>query len=325
MRQNRFVRASRLEQQLARIGDLRKGPPDAVREELRALLGNRSQHIVAKAAQAAGVLQLIELDGELRDAFERFFANPLVNDPRTVALTEIVKALVALEAQADSVYLRGMRHRQFDSMSGDTAIDMRSQSGIGLARSGYSAAPLELAEMLRDEAPHCRASAARALAACDPAAAEPLLRFKALAGDPEPAVLEECLSALLEINPEGSLVFVKRFLASGDLASAESAAMALGGCRHSEALAVLTAEWRRRNERQLRRAILLAIATMRRDQAIEFLLATVAREDPGDARDAIFALRLHREDEKIRARLREVVETRGDRGLEEVFHGAFPL
>lgn len=69
-----------------------------------------------------------------------------------------------------------------------------------------------------------------------PREAELLLRSKARAGDERPAIIGECFSALMSVEPEGSLDFVAQWLAKPDGALRELAALALGESRVPAAL-----------------------------------------------------------------------------------------
>src|SRR5262249_61044298 len=104
------------------------------------------------------------------------------------------------------------------------AVESRGSCALGLVRRGYRAALLELADLLADPEPLARISAARAIASRGGEDALPLLRLKARAGDAEPRVSAECLSALMRLAPARSLPFVAGFLQAQDPTVAEGAA-----------------------------------------------------------------------------------------------------
>ena len=188
---------------------------------------------------------------------------------------------------------------------------------------------LVAAELLADAELPGRIAAARAIGYYRGEPALPVLRLKVLAGDAEPAVIGECLLAMMQISVERSLPFVERLLGSDDSALAEAAAMALGESRALEALAPLTQWWERTVDPDLSRTGLLAIAMLRRDEAIAFLLDRV-KDDPGPlAREAIRAFEIYRSDERMLERLRKVLAARTDLDLlpffEEEFSSALPL
>ncbi|HEY8201729.1 MAG TPA: hypothetical protein VII47_10275, partial [Actinomycetota bacterium] len=60
----------------------------------------------------------------------------------------------------------------------------------------------------------------------------------------------------------------------------------------------------------LREALLLAVATLRREEALEFLLALLRDGPAEDAAGALAALALHRGDDALRARVVEVASSR---------------
>jgi hypothetical protein len=148
---------------------------------------------------------------------------------------------------------------------------------------------VEIADLLADREIPVRKMAAQALAYSENPAAVPLLRLKALVGDDDPQVLGEVLTALLSLAPHPSLAFVERFLDRDDVAIAEAAALALGASRRPEALAILGGFWERTIDVALRRAALLAVAMLKHDEAIDYLLGHVRDSAPLHAREAIRA------------------------------------
>ena len=125
-------------------------------------------------------------------------------DPRCLAKTAITGALLKLEFEDPQFWLAGLRYRQLEPGWGDaadSAVDVRCHSALALANSRYSRATSELAILLNDPERGARIGAARALSCCNPLAAEPLLRFKVVAGDVDAEVLGEAFSGLLAIAP----------------------------------------------------------------------------------------------------------------------------
>src|SRR5262249_60112568 len=93
----------------------------------------------------------------------------------------------------------------------DTAAPLRALCGLGMVQIGSPDAMIELSTLLADREADARIGAARALAHCG-ATAAPLLRFKVLTGDEEPAALAECLSGLMISAPNSSFDFVANFV-----------------------------------------------------------------------------------------------------------------
>jgi HEAT repeat protein len=143
-----------------------------------------------------------------------------------------------------------------------------------------------------------------------------------LIGDEDPAVLTECLGALLRLAPEPSLPFVVRFLNRDGEATQEAAALALGGSRLEPAFTALRQWWERTPEPGLRRTALLAIAMSKRDAAIDFLLNLIAEGDGPSARDAVAALAMYRHDDALAGRVREAAR-RADVDLRQALRDAF--
>jgi HEAT repeat protein len=171
----------------------------------------------------------------------------------------------------------------------DTAVDLRGSAALALGETGGHDVLVDLAELLADPEPPVRISATRALAAYGSESGIPLLHLKALSPEPEPRVIAECLLSLLRLDEAGQKAFVASFLDKGD-ALAEASALALGESRSSEAFALLRDWLPQAARRGLSRTALIAIASLRRDEAIELLLAVVREESPPVAREAMQAL-----------------------------------
>ncbi|MBC8074192.1 MAG: hypothetical protein IAG13_38085, partial [Deltaproteobacteria bacterium] len=140
--------------------------------------------------------------------------------------------------------------------------------------------------------------------------------------EPEPEVLGECFAALLELVGAPAVVDVARYLRHADAATAEAAALALGGSRLPGAFTTL----READESLIggdgRRIRLLAIALVREPEAWAYLLGLVEHGATPAAEDAIRAIATFRHDDELMARVSETVARRGDtdiqRTLEEL-------
>jgi HEAT repeat protein len=236
--------------------------------------------------------------------------------------------LYRIGAAETETYLRGIRHVQMEPVWGgraDTATALRGTCALALVRMHYHDYLSELAELLADREAPARRMAAQALAYSENVNAVPLLRFQALVGDEEPQVVGECLLALLTIAPAASIDFVARFLDRPDEEEevAEAAALALGGSRLEAAFPFLKDCWEHHFHPTLRRSTLLAIAMLKRDEPIDYLLTHVAESAPMHARDALQALAIYRHDPKLRAQVEKSLKRREDKALREVFEKAF--
>src|SRR5262249_46175669 len=141
-----------------------------------------------------------------------------------------------IDCDDDEAFRHGVRHVQLEPVWGgraDTAAPLRALCALGLVQVGSPEAMIELATLLADPEADARIGAAHALGNCGLAAA-PLLRFKVLTGDSESAVLSECLSGLMKIDPAGSLEFVARFVDPAHSTLYEPAAIALAESRLPE-------------------------------------------------------------------------------------------
>ena len=160
----------------------------------------------------------------------------------------------------------------------DSAPPLRAAALVALARAeGASSLPI-LVDAMADPAKDVRIAAAVALGAVGTEGAGLVLRLKVRLGDKDPDVLSECLGGLLAVDPEENLPLVAEFLDPGNAAACEAAAMALGKSRLPEALDPLKACWQRSHSAELRQHILLAIAILRRPDAIDYLMELVASE-----------------------------------------------
>ncbi len=288
-----MARKRPLEATLVALRRVRDDPEsEESRVELRRVLQSEGSHAVARAAALVGELQLEPLVHELTACFSRFFDDLPRGDPGCSAKTAIVESLRRLGHADERLYRRAARHVQMEPVFGgrvDTAVDLRGAAALALGETGGHDVLVDLAELLADQEPPVRISAARAVAAYGSDAGVPLLRLKALSPEPEPRVVSECLLALLRLDPAGQKLFVAVFLEKKD-ALAEAAAVALGESRSREAFVILRDWLPRATRRGLSRMAFLAIASLRRDEAVELLLGVLREEPPPAAREALQAL-----------------------------------
>ncbi|MGC9521278.1 MAG: HEAT repeat domain-containing protein [Anaerolineae bacterium] len=310
-------KSQRLEDRLASLGALRADPTSE--ESLQALqkaLTSKANHVVARAAEIVGEFQLTELEGDVVAAFDRFMTNAQKTDPGCAAKTSIVEALYRMEAYQPDIFLQGIGHVQLEPVYGgkeDTAAKLRGVSALGLVRINYPNVMLQLAQLLADPEADARMSAARAVGYSGLDAGVPLLRFKSLIGDPHPQVLCECFTALLQLSPEPSLSFVAGFLHQDDVAVQEAAAVALGESRLVQALPFLETAWEDAVDDDLRRALLFAIAFLRHERALDFLLSLV-KKGGRSGEDALAALGMYRGDPRVWERVEAVLGERDRAG-----------
>ena len=205
---------------LRALAEAARRPNDGASVALvRDLLAHRSNHVVARAARAAGEADLAALAPDLIAAFPRFLEDPVRRDPGCAAKTQIVHALLALNYAAPDVYLRGAAHVQREPGFGppiDTAPELRATSAMALVVIGHPAALTICVNLLVDPEPAARAGGLRGLTASGRPDVALLMRLFALRGDVDPGVLADAFVALLALSSDDAVPFVAERLASGD-------------------------------------------------------------------------------------------------------------
>ena len=293
-----------------------------LKRELASFLRHKSNHVVSAAAGTAERLEAVALAQDLVDAFQELMKDPAKRDPGCQALIAIAKALISMDDPSAKVYFAGLHHVQMEGSFGppiDAAAPLRGLCAQGLARMGHADALLECVNLLADKEVPARVGAIRAIADSGDIAGALLLRLKALLGDKEDEVIGECFAGLLRLAPAPSLDFVAGFLKSAPEEIRERAALALGESHLAAAFPVLREAWAETAQAVGRRTLLLSIAMLRLDEAVEFLLTRVAEDREAAAADALAALGLYGRDESVRKRIEEIVGKRESPGLKAVF------
>ena len=293
---------------------------------LRKALRGRSSHAAAKAAEIAAELAIDAVVEDMREAFDRFMVKPVQSDPGCAAKEAIVDALQQMGVAAGELYAKGIAHRQMEPVWGgrvDTAARLRGLCGIGFARIRDERTLAELAVLLADPEPEARRMAAQALAYNADPAAVPLLRYKSLVGDEDGEVLMEAMRALLELDPSRSVDFIANFLREERGEMAEAAALALGASRSEEAFVILRDWWKRASEPSLKGSAALALAMLRRETSIDYLVEILGGDSVLDARHVLAALAIYRHDGQLRERVESVVREGGNASLRKEFDRTF--
>ena len=331
----------------------------ASRDVIAQALASRRSFAVAAAAKVVAEASLRELLDTLPPAFDRIAKGGADADPNCRAKTAIASALHQLEWNDPDFFLRNITFVQRDKVWGgsvDTAAEVRGACALGLAALHDDRAVGAITGLLVDPEWVARLHAARALGGCGRVEAEAALRFKALAGDPEPQVNTEVFLSLLTISPRTAFSFVASFLdehdeehglqqaltagepvrgahctmCGADRSSSEradAAAIALGQSHHDQAFATLRdySERSRELDPERRRVALLAIAMVRSPEALAHLVGLVESGAVDAALDALGALGMHRYDEELRRRVERAAELRGGarilKALREAFGG----
>jgi hypothetical protein len=322
-----MAKAPSTEDALAAIHAIRQTPEKHdLKRDLAPFLRHKSNHVVAAAAATAERLEVSALAPDLVGAFERLMGNPAKLDAGCKASIAITQALVQMDDSAAKVYFAGIRRVQMEGSFGppvDVAAPLRGLCARGLARMGHPDALLECVTLLVDREVPARAGAIRAIADAGRPEGVLLLRLKALVGDKEIEVTGECFGALLSLDPAASVEFVAKFLNSDAEGIGEQAALALGESRLAAAFDVLREAWERGGAAERRRTLLVAIAMLRSDPALEFLLERLAAESGPVAADALAGLAFYARDEAVLSRVEAIVRRRADGALEAVFAREF--
>jgi HEAT repeat protein len=281
--------------------------------------------VAAAAADTVGRLEVGTLAQPLAVAFLEWMKNPAERDPRCDALTAIAKTLAALDHPAAEVYLAGIRHVQMEGSFGppvDAAAALRGFCAQGLVRMSHPDALRECVTLLADPEPVARCGAVRAISETGQYAGVLLLRFAALIGNKDEELTAECFAGLLRLEPAESIEFVAKFLNSRSDEIAERAALALGESRLPAAFPLLRAAWEATAQATLRRTLLLAMAMLRQDEAVEFLLTRLAEDGEKSALDALAALSLYSR-ESVRSQIQETLAKRKSPALQRAFEKDF--
>lgn len=315
--------SSRLEERLAEIAAL-EGTGTLGTEQVRLLrqaIGAGSSLLIGRAAAVVRKRGIASLVPDLVAAFHDLLGKPAKVDKGCLAKTAVAESLNALGCTDEEPFLRGVRHRQWEPTYGkmlETAARLRAECAMGLARISHPRAAQEILPLLVDAEPEARAAGVRALAYLGGDAGDVLLRMKALVGDEHPAVVGECLSALVKMDPAGAVAFVRGFLASPDLMIVEEAAMALATMQDSRAARILCACRTSRVDQAFRERMLLPIAMTRCEEALEHLYAVIVEEPAESAIAALKAAAIYQHDPLWSSRIKQAVDLREDPAVSRV-------
>ncbi|MDD9966676.1 MAG: HEAT repeat domain-containing protein [Myxococcales bacterium] len=316
-----MARRRSIDEQVRAIQGLRDVPDSPeVRTALADGLASKHSVLTAAAAQVIARTELQGLEEQLVAAFERLMHEPVKRDKGCFAKTAIADALYRLECDQDALFLRGIRHTQFEPVYGgreDTAATLRGTSALALVRCHHPGVMLELARLLSDPQATARVAAADAIAyTLDEGAGAPLLRFKILTGDADVRVTAACFGALLRLSREQAISFVAECALDQDHEAREAAVLALGEARLKDALAPLSAIAEEPASGELAQVAHLAIAMLRNDAAWDYLVETIEDASEPRARAAIEALSHYRHDSSLHTRVMAATAARADPQLE---------
>lgn len=282
------------EAELATLEALRDVAPEAAEPELVKALKLRNNLLVSKAAAATLHHRLTSLTPDLVAAFPRFLENPAKSDPQCWAKNALAKTLAGFEYQEPELFLAGMRHIQLEPVwggSADTAGTLRGTCALALVqcRELNSHRVLTyLTPLLADKELSVRVNAVRAVEQVGTDSAALLLRLRAELASDEAELLGACYSGVLAVEGPAAIPWAAQFLPLEDDPAAE-AAMAIAQTHTPEALQILRTTFAKARDPWFRSAVLSAIALTRQQEATDWLLDLIEK-DEGHARDAHEAL-----------------------------------
>lgn len=316
----------RLEAKLANLRELRNAEAAIRVPELRRALRDRSNYLVAKAAELAGDCGDVQLVPDLLGIYDGLFgADAAARDPLVRAKDAIARALRALGHRDAAPFVRGLHHVQLEPVWGkleDAASRLRCACAHALVDTNLSgpAALRELIPHLVDEIGAVRVDTVRAISQIGGDEAALLLRLKAYTGDDEPEVIGECFAGILDREPHAAVAFIASFLADEDDAVKAEAASALAWARDPAALELLGRFLATTLSPELRTAAVVACAASPLPGIVELLFTIVDGDDRPLAATAIRALA----ESRFRSHARERARVAARRnGLGTVYAEAF--
>ncbi len=300
---------------------IEQGPKAQVQACLKKALQEKSNFLVAKAAEWTAEQLDYDLIEDLITAFERFMLDALSTDKTCAAKRAIARALYDLEYDNAAFYRNHLAYRQMEPVWGgsvDTAVDLRCTCALGLVASNDPRAVLHIVELLHDTEHQARLGAVKAIELIQPFHAEIVLRHKILQGDDEPEVIAQCFSSLVKVATEESLEFISGFISSENNVLRESAALALGESRLDEALSILIEA----SDNLFGFDILIpsfyrAIALQRKDKAYDYLLDKIAHTAADQASHAITALSMYNYNQELKEKIITITKKRKLKKLNE--------
>jgi hypothetical protein len=270
--------------ELASLDALREVSPDVAEPELVKALDLRNNLMVARAAAITLHRQFTHLTPNLAAAFPRFLQNAAKSDPQCWAKNAIAKTLAAFVYQESELFLAGIRHIQLEPVwggSADTAGTLRGTCALALVQCrelNSHRLLIHIVPLLADKELPVRMKAVRAIEQVGNDSATLLLRLLAELASGDPELLGACYSAVLALEGPGTIDWAARFLLREDDSAAE-AAMAIALTHTPEAFQRLRTTFGTARDPWFRDTLLAAIALTRQQEATDWLLDLVARDE----------------------------------------------
>jgi hypothetical protein len=285
-------------------------------DEAASLLGSRVPFAAGAAATMLADLSADEHAPLLAATLMRMVAGEQP-DGGCLGSDKVVDAMLRLDADEPDAYRAGLRYVRREPSGTtfvDRAVSVRIGCASGLIRSSAGQSPRggvlqSVAPLLCDDEPAVRAGTALALGQRGDEGAAALVHLKLLSGDAVPEVSGACMEALLGIDAERYLSAVEEAL--DDPRLGELAALALGESRHPKALAILERAVEPSAPVATTATLMLAMALLRTDAAVDALVAHVAESPERKALAAVEALTVQRHSPGLPKRLRAAAKGRG--------------
>jgi len=328
-----MARRDALQQRLDALEAASAGPPAERDAALAHALTLKTSLVVARAAELIAEHGVAGVEPALRAALADWLAAAADRDAGCRAKRAVLEALYQCgddHPDAVALYRAAVTHVQREAVWGgseDTAAELRGLAGLALARVGEPDASAVLAELLADPEPSTRVLAADGLGSVGGPAAAAVLRYKLrrcldapargsataqrgqhLPPEPEqPNVVAGCVAALLRADADAGRRWAAAALRGGDDAVSDLVAVTLGESRSPAGFDVLRAWWDdggRRLTPARRRTLLTAVAVLRRDASLAWLLDRLADDNAETAAAAVAAVAIYRDDPAVVAEVR---------------------
>lgn len=324
-----------IDERLRRVSALRsEGDLAVVRAGLLKGLADSSNLVVAEAAAIVGELELNGFEAALIAAWKRLLVDPDVAtktflDKGCTGKNAIIETLGRLNFDDRNFLLAGLAYQQMEPAwpkSEDTAANLRGGCAFALARSQQMRAIDKLVtfvDLMQRPLRLDRVHAVQAIADVVVEYAKPLLQLKLLSGDSEAEVLGACMSGLLRLDPAWAIPVVARFLNDPNEQVLLEAAAALGESGRAEAVEALLGKLQRTRDRELRQSLLMSLGLSRETNAIDFLIAQVATNQP-EVEHALRSLKPASTYPEIRSRVRDAINKSGNARLESLWQQLVP-
>lgn len=279
---------------------------------LASALASRSAPVLAQAAKLVAEHRVRGLEEPMRAAYRALAGDRAQSiDAGAHAKEALVAALEAVEDVDATLFAEAASCVQLERARGgsrDTAAGVRTRGALGLARLGHPDLLLLLGACLADADATVRLSAARALVHRGDRDGAGLLLLRLGAGEDVPEIVTECIHGLFAMAPDFGVRQARAALRSTSARTREHVLHALGTTPHDDAAELLVAELGTEVDPDGRRALIEALGLSLRPAARAALLALLEADGRTEAEAALMALAIHRYDEKLAARVRELTE-----------------